>query len=90
MPPEGTPIGFWMRIKGAAPVDGPVRVVVTVGALEHIDPTQPRDFAGYAQAFGNHRPLIEAVAYDKFRTGQVANESYEGMPVISISSEDLL
>ena len=87
---EGTPFYFWMRIKGADPVDGPVRVVVTVSALEHIDPSQPRDFAGHAQVFGTHRQLIEAAAYDKFKRGEVANESYEGSPVISISSDDLL
>ncbi len=90
MPLDGTPICFWMRIKGVNPVDGPVRVVVTVDALEHIDPSQPHDFAGRAQVFGTHRELIEAVAYGKFKTGQVADESYEGRSVINISSGDLL
>jgi hypothetical protein len=53
MPLERTPIkytqhnppdviGFWMAIKGADPVS-PVRIIVTAGALEQLEPSQPRD-----------------------------------------------
>ena len=35
-------IGFWMTVKGAAPVQ-PIRVFVTYEALAQIEPSQPRD-----------------------------------------------
>jgi Protein of unknown function (DUF1488) len=99
MPLERTPIkytqhnppdviGFWMAINGADPVS-PVRVFVTAGALEHLEPSQPRDPFAAADIFEKHRDLIDGLASDKFDKGRVEGETHEGMPVVRISSDDV-
>jgi Protein of unknown function (DUF1488) len=81
-------IGFWMAIKGADPVS-PVRIIVTAGALEQLEPSQPRDSFADAEIFEEHRDSLEQLASDKFDKGRVEAETHEGRPVVRISSDDL-
>jgi hypothetical protein len=80
-------IGFWMKVKDAEPPK-PVRIIVTVVALEEIDRSEPRDRYGREEIFKKHRASIEAAASDKFdRRGE--DEMYEGMPVVRVFSYEL-
>jgi len=80
-------IRFWMKVKDAEPPK-PVRIIVTVVALEEIDRSEPRDRYGREEIFKKHRASIEAAASDKFdRRGE--DETYKGMPVVRVSSDDL-
>lgn len=82
-------VGFWMTIEGADPADAPVRIIVTAGALERIDPSHLADAIGAAESFEKHRDLIEAVASNKFDEGHVEDETHEGWPLVRVSSDDL-
>jgi hypothetical protein len=81
-------IGFWMTITGADPAS-PVRVVVTTGALEQLEPSQPRDSFADAEIFEKHRDMIEGLASDKFDEGRLEDRTHEGRPVVRVSSDDL-
>jgi hypothetical protein len=88
---EGAPpdaIRFWMKVKDAEPPK-PVRIIVTAGALEEIDRSEARDQYGRVEIFKWHRASIEAVASDKFDKKRGEDETYKGMPVIRVSSDDL-
>ena len=80
-------IRFWMKVKDAEPPK-PVRIIVTVLALEEIDRAEAHDQYGREEIFKKHRAAIEAAASDKFdKRGE--DETYEGMPVIRVYSDDL-
>ena len=80
-------IRFWMKVKDAEPPK-PVRIIVTALALEEIDRSEAHDQYGREEIFKKHRASIEAAASDKFdRRGE--DETYEGMPVIRVYSDDL-
>ena len=80
-------IRFWMKVKDAEPPK-PVRIIVTAGALEEID--LALDQYGRVEIFKKHRVSIEAAASDKFDKNRLEDETYEGMPVVRVSSDDLL
>ena len=85
-PPDA--IRFWTKVKDAEPPK-PVRIIVTAGALEEIDPSQVCDQFGREEIFKRHRASIEAVASDKFDEKGVEDETYKGMPVVRVFSDDL-
>ena len=79
-------IRFWMKVKDAEPPK-PVRIIVTAGALEQID--LALDQYGLVEIFKKHRASIEAAASDKFDKNRLEDETYEGMPVVRVSPDDL-
>ena len=81
-------IGFWMTVKGAAPVQ-PIRVFVTYEALAQIEPSQPRDVFAAMNIFEQNRALIEGTASEKFDRLGVEEERHEGQPVLRVDTDDL-
>jgi uncharacterized protein DUF1488 len=81
-------VGFWMCVKGADPVQ-PVRVLVTYDALAQLDPSQVRDLEAALLVFDENRPQIEAAASMKFDAMEIEPESYEGQPMIKLTTDDL-
>lgn len=80
-------IGFWMTVKGAAPVR-PVRVFVSYEALAQLDPFDIRDLAAAFEHFDRFRSRIEAAASDKFDRDGPDAENYEGMLTIRLTTND--
>jgi len=80
-------IGFWMSVKGAAPVR-PVRVFVGYEALARLDPFDVRDVAAAFEHFDRFRARIEEAASDKFDRDGPDAEKYEGMPTIRLTTND--
>jgi Protein of unknown function (DUF1488) len=60
---------------------------VTAGALEQID--LALDQYGLVEIFKKHRASIEAAASDKFDKNRLEDETFEGMPVVRVSPDDL-
>ena len=78
-------IGFWMIVKGAAPVK-PIRVFVSYEALARLDRFDIRDFAAAFEHFERFRARIEVAASEKFDRDGPDAEKYEGMPTIRLTS----
>ena len=81
-------IRFWMKVKDAEPPKR-VRIIVTAFALEEIDRSEAHDQYGREEIFKKHRASIEAAASDKFDKNRLEDETYEGMPVVRVSPDDL-
>jgi hypothetical protein len=81
-------IACWMAVKGARPAEF-VWVVATRDALHQFDPTTLED--QQSTVFTKHRPLIEAVASEKFDSDgpNPDNGEYEGRPILIVRSSDL-
>jgi len=66
----------------------PVRVFVSYEALADFDPTNVRDLHAAHEHFDKFRDRIEQTASQKFDSGDLGEERYEGGPTVRQTTQD--
>jgi hypothetical protein len=80
---------YWMTNEGEEP-PRLVRVYVSCGALEEIDPDQRHALDWWSTTFDNNRDRIDIAANSKFDAGQVEPDLEDGYRVIVVCIENLI